>query len=308
MRAHASRRKAVRRGGAPGSGAPPSGTGPRRSRVLDYRRQLWRSGPGTGVATVQEAAAFVRRVGLCLLFGCGQIPLPKLELCGPPDFEWWEWKDRLQELRRAYLGRVVRRKATLVALDLLPAFLGLYYAGGGVEVYDEEHQRGRLSDDAWRIGEHLSRHGPTPVDQLRRTLVPPGPAGTRRFHRALDEMQEKFKTVTVGRVQKHWSVRIIGLLSDWAPPELLREAQALARDPQAARQRILGRAVRAAGVLGVREAAVMFGWEQADAEGTAARLANLDPDLVRAGASVAVRAVCYDPLLRAPRHGGATPC
>jgi hypothetical protein len=238
--------------------------------LAEYRRRLWRTGPGARVPTLGRAARFIDEVGLCLLFGCEEIPLPKLEGCGPPDFEWWEWKDQLQERRRAYLGRVVRRKATLVALDLLPAFLALYYAGGGAEVYDEEHHRGRLGDDAWRIGEHLSRHGPTPVDALRRALMPAGPAGTRRFHRALDEMQEKFKTVTVGRVRKHWSVRVIGLLSDWAPPEIVREAHALTRRPGEARRRIVERAARTAGALGVREAARMFGWARDEAEEAAA--------------------------------------
>jgi hypothetical protein len=209
---------------------------------------------------------------LCLLFGCKEIPFPKLEGCGPPDFEWWEWKDRLQERRQAYLGRVVKRKATLVSLDLLPAFLGLYYAAGGVEVYDEEHHHGRLSDDAWRVGEHLSRHGPQPVDRLRRALVPPGPAGTRRFHRALDEMQEKFKTVTVGRVKKHWSVRVIGLLSDWAPAHLLREAHDLRSNPGAARERILERALRTAGGIGSPQVSRLFGWSGAEAAAAAAAL------------------------------------
>ncbi len=231
----------------------------------EHRRRVWRTGPGVGVPTLARAATFVRRTGLCLLFGCEEIPLPKLELCGPPDFEWWEWKDRLQERRQAYLGRVVRRKAALISLDLLPAFLGLYYASGGVEIYDEEHHHGRLGPDAWRIGEHLSRHGPTPVDALRRALAPPGPAGTRRFHAALDEMQEKFKTVTVGRVRKHWSVRVIGLLSDWAPQATLAEAHALAKRPQAARQRVLERALNTAGALGIGEAASLFGWSRAQA-------------------------------------------
>lgn len=242
--------------------------------LREYRCRVWRAGPGAGVRSLRGAAAFVKQVGLCLLFGCEEIPLPKLELCGPPDFEWWEWKDRLQERRQAYLGRVIRRKATLVSLDLLPAFLGLYYASGGVEVYDEEHHHGRLSEDAWRIGEHLSCHGPTPVDRLRRSLMPPGPAGTRRFHRALDEMQEKFKTVTVGRVQKHWSVRVVGLLSEWAQPQALREAHALARRPGAARGRILERAVRAAGALGVREAASLFGWPRTETERAATLVAR----------------------------------
>jgi hypothetical protein len=242
-----------------------------------------------GVPTFARACRFIDEAGLCLLFGCEQIPLPKLEGCGPPDFEWWEWKDQLQERRRAYLGRVVRRKATLVAMDVLPAFLGLYYAGGGAEVYDEEHHRGRLGEDAWRIGEHLSRQGPTPVDALRRALMPPGPAGTRRFHRALDEMQEKFKTVTVGRVRRHWSVRVVGLLSDWAPAEALREGHALARRPGEARRRILERAARTAGILTARQAAWMFGWSRSQAEEAAALAAA-------GGSGFALR----DGTLRAP--------
>jgi hypothetical protein len=257
--------------------------------LAEYRRRVWRTGPGVGVPTLARASKFVGDVGLCLLFGCEEIPLPKLEGCGPPDFEWWEWKDLLQERRKAYLGRVVRRKATLVALDLLPAFLGLHYAAGGAEIYDEEHHRGRLGEDAWRIGEHLSRHGPIPVDALRRALMPAGPAGTRRFHRALDEMQEKFMTVTVGRVRKHWSVRVIGLLSEWAPPEVLREGHALARRPAEARRRIVARATSAAGILGVVETARMFGWSRAEAEEAAALAAGEGGGIVLRGGTLRAR-------------------
>jgi hypothetical protein len=196
---------------------------------------------------------------MSLLFACRDIPLPKLNDCSAgSDYEWWEWKDLLQVKKLAYNGRMVRRKATLVSMRLLPAFLAAYLTGGGYAMYEEEYYWGKLGKLANEVAEYLDRHGPTPVDQLRQAVVPSGKDNTRRFHAALFELQSKFKIVTAGLEDRSWGVRVLDLFMNWAPPEIERTAESMSRDEALAR--ITSAFMDTAGAVPEAQIPRMFGW------------------------------------------------
>ncbi|MBI2371358.1 MAG: winged helix DNA-binding domain-containing protein, partial [Deltaproteobacteria bacterium] len=218
--------------------------------------------------------AFLQDVGFCLLFACHEIPLPKLVDAARDGVDWWSWKDLLQMERGAFLGRVVRGRATLLSMELLPGFLALHWAEGGDEDYRVEYEDGRLSADARRIAEFLERNGPTPADTMRQLLAGPGPRGTRSFHSALLELQEQFKVVTVGLEDRSWGVRVIGLFSRWLPAATRRQARQLR--PEEARRRIVAAFVRTAGVTTEREISRTFAWSRA-------AVASAVADLLRQG-------------------------
>jgi len=228
--------------------------------ILEYRRRAW---PQGSLHTLDEIAAFVKRAGLVLIFGSREIPLPKLYDCADYNSDWWESKDLLQTKKVAYTGRVVRHKATLISMDLLAAFLSVYLHGGGYLIYEEEYYWGKLSELANRIAAYLDSHGPTPVDQLRQSLMTPGKENTRKFHVALYELQTKFKTVSVGLKQKGWGVRVLGLFIDWVPPKVEREAERMPREK--ALQLIIARAVETAGAVPASLLPRLFGWNPEEA-------------------------------------------
>ncbi|GAB4346695.1 MAG: hypothetical protein Kow0099_28170 [Candidatus Abyssubacteria bacterium] len=196
---------------------------------------------------------------MCLLFACRDIPLPKLNDCSAGnEYEWWEWKDLLQARKMAYNGRLVRRKATLVSMRILPAFLAAYLTGGGYLMYEEEYYWGKLGALANKIAEYLDRHGPTPVDRLRQAVVSPGKENTRRFHAALFELQSKFKIVSVGIEDRSWGVRVLDLFVNWAPTKLEKEAENMARED--ALGHIITALVDTAGAVPEVQIPRMFGW------------------------------------------------
>jgi hypothetical protein len=225
-----------------------------------YRRAKWRPGK---LRTLDEAAAFVDGAGMCLLFACRDIPLPKLYDCAADGVNWWPWKDLLQEKKLAYGGRIVRRKATLVSMELLPAFYAVYQTGGGYAMYEEEYYWGRLGELANRVAEHLDRNGPTPTDVLRRAVVPSGKQHTRSFHAALLELQSKFKVVTVGLEDRGWGVRALDLFVNWVPEKIDRRAERMER--REALKSILEAFVSTAGAVPEAAAARAFGWHSAEA-------------------------------------------
>ncbi len=199
---------------------------------------------------------------MCLLFYCDDIPLPKLYDCAADDADWWAWKDLLQVRRLAYNGRLVRRKATLVSMELLPAFLAVYLTGGGYAMHEEEYYWGKLGQLANTVAEYLDRNGPTPTDVLRRAVVPQGKEHTRRFHSALFELQSKFKIASVGLEDRSWGVRVLDLFVNWVPPKIERSAEKMTRDE--AIRRISEAFLNTAGAVPEDLLPRMFGWSSVE--------------------------------------------
>lgn len=228
-------------------------------KIEAYRRRNW---PNGSLQTLEEMSGFLDRVGLSLIFGSPKIPLPKIYSCAGDTADWWAWKDLLQAKKLAYNGRIVRHKATLVSMRLLPACLALYLHGGGYLVHEEEYYWGKLSELANRIACHLESNGPTPVDQLRKAIIPSGKEHTRRFHAALLELQTKFKIVSTGLVDRGWGVRVLGLFIDWVPDKVEREAERMTKEEAVAR--IVERAIQTAGAVPVALLPRLFGWSPED--------------------------------------------
>src|SRR5919199_5529938 len=104
------------------------------------------------VRTLEQAAAFIDRVGIALVFGKTDVVLPSLwdEICGPsadwavrdesgkavaftPEFErLWHWKDDLPERRLVCAGRhLARDAAALISPRLVPAVYAFAGRRGG---------------------------------------------------------------------------------------------------------------------------------------------------------------------------------
>jgi len=198
------------------------------------------------------------------LFDCEAIPLPKLIKAARDDADWWSWKDTLQAKHLAYNGRVISHKATVISMDLLPCFLAVYFDEGGCEEYEEEEFYGRFSPEAVRIARWLDRHGSMAVDRLRRHLFPHTPRGTRAFHKALQELQTRFKIAVTGLEDRSWGVRVVELFAKWVPSEVMSRTRRLT--PEEARNQIVRQLVRTAGALTRQELIQMLRWERDEVE------------------------------------------
>jgi hypothetical protein len=199
--------------------------------IADERAQRYRRTPALSVESVEEARDFVDAVGFCHFWPIKGIETPNLfhAIAGrvrdvpnahnDPDLSrCWGWKDASLDKRWWHYGKILRRRATLISLDLLPSFYACSENYGDLEDYLLEYEAGTMSMEAKQIYEALLEHGPLDTVRLRREARLSSNGSKSRFDRALTELQVGFKVMPVGVaeagawnyafiyeiVQRHW--------------------------------------------------------------------------------------------------------
>jgi hypothetical protein len=234
------------------------------------------------IRTISQAAAYIDRVGFCLLFPVKDVPLPSLwaALKGrrPRNFRlvaaWdedaerlWEWKDEFPRRRRAYYGKYFRGRASLVSLAFLPCFYRLEGNYGAADEYAQLYREGKITAEARALCQELFQQGPQGVLELRHALGWTTRRGNQRFKRALAELQQRLLIV-------HWGTKAetqawesaVYQLTPRAFPRAVRAAAKLTRE--AARQRIAAQYRRLNLRATAVEAARLFGWSRSEARAT----------------------------------------
>ena len=235
--------------------------------------------PATRVRTIAQAAAFINRVGFCLLFPIKGLRLPNLWAAvkgkSPRNFDliaaWdadterlWRWKDELPRRRLAYSGRYFRGRKSLLSLTFLPCFYRLEGNHGTADEYERLYREGGLSADAHAVSARLYKHGPQAALELRYALGWTDKRGNRRFKRALGELQQRLLIV-------HWGTKaetaawesVVYELTPRAFPRAVRAALKLA--PEEARRRIAGQYRRLNPAATPADFRRLFGWSSGSA-------------------------------------------
>ena len=179
--------------------------------ILEHRELRYRRTPDLRLQTVEGARALVDDLGFCFLWPIKDIEMPSLfhAIAGrvrpvpmkhnDPDLsKCWSWKDRALGLRWWYYGKVLRRRATLISLDLLPYFYACSENYGELEDYVQEYRAGTMSAEAKAVYEALLSLGPLDTVRLRREARMAAEGAKSRFERALVELQVGFKVLPVG--------------------------------------------------------------------------------------------------------------
>ena len=107
------------------------------AREIRYRRRM-----NLRITSPEQAVKFVDDVGFCFLFPIQNVEMPSLwdaiagrvvrtsgKHSGYEIERTWGWKDGSLDKKWWYYGKLLRDKATLVSLSLLPAFYALYFFG-----------------------------------------------------------------------------------------------------------------------------------------------------------------------------------
>lgn len=176
-------------------------------RDLRYHRR-----PDLRVTSEEAAVRFVDKIGFCFLFGEQGAEMPTLwaAICGEkrpvprqhddPDLgRTWQWKDTLPSRGAIYYGKLLRKRATLVSLALLPHFYALSPNYGDPDDYVEQYEAGNMTVEAKNIYEVLLNEGAMATSRLRHLAgLAGGGANARRFDRALVELQTELQIVKVG--------------------------------------------------------------------------------------------------------------
>ena len=110
----------------------------------------------------------------------------------------WGWKDDSLGKRIWYYGKILRRKATFISLEVAPYFYALSENFGSPEEdYLLAYQEGRLTQAAKQIYETLLDKGSLDTISLRKEARLLN-AKESVFNRALEDLQKDFKILPVG--------------------------------------------------------------------------------------------------------------
>ena len=159
-----------------------------------YRDHTWQREPTLRVETVQQAEAFVERVGFTNSLTDSRKPGPSLyvTVCGRRDAVMprnvqkdpeasltWLLKDDMVRRGKVYYGKLLKGRTMFVAPRLVPSFHALW----GVRKSEEKH---RLSADAQAILKVLRKEYESASIDLRKDTEL---TDRKQFGKALDELQ-----------------------------------------------------------------------------------------------------------------------
>jgi hypothetical protein len=214
------------------------------------------------IRSAAGALRFINRLGFCYAFTAGPGGLPGLfDVLDTRSVDrmwsWaWEWKDVLASGRQVHYGKVIRRKPAYISLEMLPSFYALSGNVGEADDHLQAYREGRLSALAKAVYEQILADAPLSTWALRRRFVARGESGAR-FHRALDDLQEKFLVAKVGEESEWRNGFIWNAFHRWMP-HVVKSAAGLRSDRAAAA--VLERYLVAVGVAGADDIAALFGW------------------------------------------------
>ncbi|HUW94742.1 MAG TPA: hypothetical protein VMW58_03075, partial [Anaerolineae bacterium] len=148
--------------------------------IEERRARNYHRTPDLRIETPEAARAFVDEVGFCHFWPTKGAELPNLfhAIAGrvrpvpmqhdDPDInKCWRWKDAALGKRQWCYGKLLRKRATLVSLEILPLFYASSENLGEVDDYLDEYRAGNMTAEAKWIYEALLEHGPLDTIQLR---------------------------------------------------------------------------------------------------------------------------------------------
>ncbi len=211
--------------------------------VEQQRSYNYHRTPDRSIQSPGEALAFVDEVGFCFFWPIKGAEMPNLfhAIAGrirpvpmqhdDPDIaKSWSWKDASLGERQWYYGKLLRKRATLVSLDLLPAFYACSENIGDLDDYLEEHASGTMSAEAKWIYEALLEHGPLDTIRLREKANLSRTGAKSRFERALVELQAGLKVLPIGVARTgRWKYAFTYDILQRHFPELPGQAQRIQR-------------------------------------------------------------------------------
>src|SRR5512133_3773491 len=177
-----------------------------------FRTRTFSLPPNKRISSPAQALTFVNERGFAYFWPIKGIDLPSLWVAtagdrpvadkhDDPGHITWGWKDDALDKRIWYYGKILRGKATMIALDIAPYFYALSENYGAPEEdYIIAYQEGRLSQSAKQIYEALLDKGALNTLDLRKTAKLSN-AKDSEFNKALEYLQRDFKILPVGVAQ-----------------------------------------------------------------------------------------------------------
>lgn len=243
-------------------------------RLALYRAHTFCLYDGQKITSYESALEWVNRRGFVYFWPIRGVDLPSLwtsvagerpvaDAHDDPGHVTWGWKDASLDRREWYYAKVLRRKATIISLEIAPYFYALSNNYGSPE---EDHliayREGRLTLDAKQLYDALLQKGPLHTIDLRREARLTSAGSDSVFNRALEVLQADFKILPVGVAQAGaWRYAFIYDLTARHYPDLLEKARGIGE--AAAREKLAGLLMQSVGAAQLRDVMRLFGWGNA---------------------------------------------
>lgn len=244
-----------------------------------FQSRTYRFASNSQLRTIEDAAAFVKDRGFVFLWPIKGITLPSLWMAvagnrrvadnhDDPGHVTWGWKDNALGKRIWYYGKILRKKATIIDLDVAPLFYALSenYGSPEEDVLIQYHE-GHLTLEAKSIFQAILDNGPLDTISIRRKTNMTSKESNSRFDRALSLLQSDFKILPVGVSDAGtWRYAFIYDLTHRHHPEILEKARAIKE--QDGRQKLVELYFRSVGAAQLRDVMKLFGWNNKVADQT----------------------------------------
>jgi hypothetical protein len=239
-------------------------------RLARYRVRTFHLPPARPLATQAQARRFVDQRGFIFFWPIKGVELPSLwtavagdrpvaDAHDDPAHVTWGWKDGALPKRMWYYAKVLRRKATLISLDVAPFFYALTQNFGSLaEDHVLAYEDGRLTLAARNIYDALLSGGPLDSIALRKAARMAG-AKESEWNRALEDLQMDFKILPVGVAEAgSWRYAFIYDITARHFPSLPGHARRVTEAQ--ARRRLVELYFASVGAARRRHVPHLFGW------------------------------------------------
>lgn len=252
------------------------------TRLKTHRARTFNLPPAKPLSTPAQALRFVDARGFIYFWPIKGIDLPSLwtAVAGDrpvadehddPGHVTWGWKDNALDKKIWYYGKILRRKATMISLEVAPYFYALSENYGSPEEdYLIAYREGRLSQAAKQIYEALVDNGALNSIDLRRAAKLAN-AKESEFNKGLEQLQADFKILPVGVAEAGaWRYSHIYELTSRHFPDLPEQARSISES--AARTKLAQLYFASVGAAQLRDVTKLFGWSKDLAERTVNKL------------------------------------
>ena len=187
----------------------------------------------------------------------GNRPVPNEH--DDPGHVTWGWKDNALDQRIWYYGKILRRKATMISLEVAPSFYALTENYGDYkEDYLIPYEDGRMPQGAKQVYEAILDNGPLNTIDLRR-LARMSNAKDSEFNKALEILQADFKILPIGVAQAGaWNYAFIYEIAARYWPDLPEQARHIGEAE--ARAKLLELYFQSVGAAQMRDVNKLFRW------------------------------------------------
>ncbi|HUI87445.1 MAG TPA: crosslink repair DNA glycosylase YcaQ family protein [Anaerolineales bacterium] len=239
-------------------------------RFAVHRGRTYHLPPLKPLSSPSQALRFVNERGFVFFWPIKGVDFPSLwtAVAGDrpvpdehddPGHVTWRWKDDALPRRIWYYAKILRRKATMISLEVIPYFYALSENYGSPE---EDHlvayEDGRLTLAAKNIYDVLLKEGALDSISLRKAARLTS-AKESEWNRALEDLQKDLKILPVGVAEVGaWKYAFVYQLTARHYPDLVERAGAIGESQ--ARTKLLELYFESVGAAQARDANKIFGW------------------------------------------------